>query len=75
MYNVSIKTSTSFAFYFPQNADDMYLTYPCLEIYWQNPLNANQAFSIYNTNNGGGWSATVYNFYKDAIIKDVRVRE
>ena len=73
VYDVSKETSTSFAFYFPQTADDMYLTYPCLEIYWQTPLNANQAFSLYNAKNGGGWDTTVYNFYKNATIKNITV--
>ena len=29
------ETSTSFAFYFPQTEDEMYLTYPKLRISWQ----------------------------------------
>ena len=28
------ETSTSFAFYFPSNADELYLTFPKLEMYW-----------------------------------------
>ncbi|HWC55198.1 MAG TPA: hypothetical protein VG676_16550 [Chitinophagaceae bacterium] len=74
-YDKNKETSTSFAFYFPQTEDEMYLTYPCLEIYWQTYLNMNQSLSLYNFNNGGGWTTAVYNFYKNAIIKDIKVRE
>lgn len=74
-YDVTKETSTSFAFYFPQTEDDMYLTYPCLNIYWQTPLNANQSFSLYNTNNGGSWTTAVSNFYANGIIADIKIRE
>ncbi len=69
------ETSSSFAFYFPQTPDEIYLTYPSLEIYWQPYLNASQSDTLYSQNNGGGWSTAVYNFYKNAIIADIQVRE
>lgn len=75
VHDTNKETSTHFSFYFPQSADEMYLTYPCLVIYWQTPLNANQSFSLYNTNNGGGWTAAVANFYANGIIADIKVRE
>lgn len=74
-YNTSKETSTDFAFYFPQTADEIYLTYPFLKIYWQTPLNANQSDTLWNNNNGGGWSAAVASFYASGIIADIKVRE
>ncbi|MCB0740828.1 MAG: hypothetical protein R2796_10545 [Chitinophagaceae bacterium] len=74
-YNKDRETSTSFAFYFPNDADEIYLTFPKLEIYWQTPLNINQSGLLWGNNNGGGWSTAVYNFYKNAIIADIKVRE
>ena len=53
----------------------MYLAYPKLEIYWQATLNINQSSLLYSQNNGGGWDTVVYNFYKNAIIADIKVRE
>ena len=50
-------------FYFPQNADEMYLTYPSLRISWQQYLNANQSNIIRATNNNRGqWNVAAYNF-------------
>ncbi len=74
-YDSNKETSTHFSFYFPQSADELYLTYPCLVIYWQTPLNANHSFSLYNTNNGGGWTTAVANFYTNGIIADIKVWE
>ncbi len=67
------ETSTSFSFYFPQTADDMYLTYPKLRISWQLHLDINQSLNLYNLNDGG--TTPVYNFYKNAIIADIQIRE
>ncbi len=70
------ETSTSFSFYLPQDGfDDFYLTYPKLKVSWQIPLNATQSDALWGANNGGGWSAAVNNFYKNAIIKDIQIRE
>ena len=74
-YDNNKETSTSFGFYFPQTADDLYLTYPMLEIYWLPYLNINQSLLLYNSNDGGGWNTAVYNFYKNGIIKDIQIRE
>lgn len=74
IHNISKETSTRFSFYFPQTSNEMYLTYPSLEIYWQIPLNANQSDSIWETNNGGGWNSTVSAFYANAIIADIKLR-
>ena len=74
-YAKNKEISTQFAYYFPLSQEDIYLTYPCIEIYWQTPLNANQSGLLWGNNNGGGWSTAVYNFYKNAIIADIKVRE
>ena len=74
-YDTDRETSTKFSFYFPDECDDLYLASPYLEIYWLTPLNAIQSFLLYNSNNGGGWNTAVYNFYKNAIIRDIKVRE
>lgn len=74
-YDKTKETSTSFSFYFPPTQNEMYLTYPKLEIVWQVPLNANQSSVLYDANNGGGWSPAVATFYANAIIGDIRVRE
>jgi hypothetical protein len=75
VYDITKETSTKIAFYFPQVADDMYLTYPSLEIYWQTALNATQSNELYRQTDGGGWSSTVAAFYSNAIIKDIKLRE
>lgn len=75
VYDISKETSTRFGFFFPQVADDMYLTYPSLEIYWQPYLNANSSYILYNNNNGGSWSSGVASFYSTGIIADIKVVE
>jgi hypothetical protein len=75
-YAKNKETSTSFSFYFPVDShDDFYLTYPKLEVCWQIPLNANQSDILWQSNNGGGWSTVVSNFYANGIIADIKVRE
>lgn len=74
-YDKTKETSTSFSFYFPQTSDDIYLTYPHLEIYWQIPLNANQSSLLYTQYRSVGWNSVVANFYANAIISDIQIRE
>lgn len=74
-HNKSKETATRFSFFFPQSADDMYLTYPLLRISWQPFLNATQSDVIWESNNGGEWNTSAYNFYKNAIIADIKVRD
>lgn len=71
----SKETSTSFAFYFPLTAEEIYLTYPKLEIYWQPYLDCNQSHMLYSNNNGGGWSSAVSAFYVNGTIADIKLRE
>lgn len=69
------ETSTSFSFIFPQTEDDLYLTYPKLEIYWQSYLNAIQSWELYKNNSGGGWSSAVAAFYANGIVVDIKIRD
>jgi hypothetical protein len=74
-YDTSKETRTLFSFYFPQSADEIYLTYPYLRISWEPYLNANTSHYLYNKNDGGGWTQAVMDFYRNAIIKDIDIFE
>jgi hypothetical protein len=71
----SKETSTKFGFYFPQSADENYLTYPCLRIAWSPYLNADMSGGLYTKYDGGGWQQEVIDFYSSAIITDIKVVE
>jgi len=68
------ETSTQIAFYFPTNADELHLTYPRLEIYWQTALDFSVSEGLYRSNDGGRWVPAVQAFYSNAIISDIKVR-
>ena len=74
VYDITKETSTSFGFFFPQTNDDFFLTYPRIEVVWQNYLNASQSWSLYQTY-GGSWQSAVAAFYSNGIIADIKVRE
>ena len=69
------ETSTQIAFYFPINANELHLTYPRLEIYWQKPLDFLVSEVLYRSNDGGRWVAAVQAFYNNAIISDIKFRQ
>lgn len=69
------ETSTSFSFYFPPTTEDIYLTYPHLEIVWQTPLDANQSDILYTQNRSVGWTISIVNFYYNSIISDIKLIE
>ncbi len=73
-YDKDKETSTSFAFYFPNNVDELYLTFPKIEIYWQPYLNIVQSLGIANGNRGI-WSAAAEAFYANGIIADIQIRD
>jgi hypothetical protein len=76
IYDISKETSTSFGFYFPQNADEMHLAYPRLRIKWQTPLDITQSDNIRSTNNNRGqWIAAAASLYSNAIIADIKILE
>lgn len=74
-YNKHKETSTSFAFYFPPTPEEIYLTYPHLEIYWQSPLNADQSRALRGQYRSIGWNQQIINHYSSHIIADIKVRE
>lgn len=75
VYDVNKETSTRLGFYFPQAANELYLTYPSIEIYWQPNLHSNQSDILWKNNNGGGWSSAVATFYASGVISDIKIRE
>jgi hypothetical protein len=74
-YDMRKETSTEFSFRFPQNAEEIYLTYPSLEIFWQPYLNAAQSHSLYTQYRSVGWSPVVASFYSTGVIADIKVQE
>ncbi|MFN0082047.1 MAG: hypothetical protein ACKVOM_05975 [Ferruginibacter sp.] len=75
-YDKNKETSTSFAFYFPSNADALYLTFPKLEIYWLPYLNKDLSNIIrQNNNNRGQWNSEAILLYSTGIIADIQIRE
>jgi hypothetical protein len=74
-YDKSKETATFFSFYFPQSANEIYLTYPCLRISWEPYLNATNSSYLFSKYDGGGWTQEVIDFYKNAIIKDIDIFE
>lgn len=73
-YDKTKETSTSFSFYFPANAEEIYLTYPSLRISWQPYLNATQSSSLFD-NAKGAWISSVSAFYISGIIADIKILE
>jgi len=74
-YDITKETSTSFSFFFPQTINDLYLTYPKLDIFWRPPyLDNQQAHSLYNQYHGG-WTQIVATHYNSGIIADIKIRE
>jgi hypothetical protein len=73
---INKETSTGFAFYFLNSANEVYLTYPELVIKWQTGgLNKIISRQIWNTNNGGMWLQNAASFYNNAIIADIYIIE
>lgn len=68
------ETSTSFAFYFPNNADELYLTFPKIEVYWEPYLNIVESLGIAQGNRGV-WSPAAEDFYANGVIRDIRLRD
>jgi hypothetical protein len=73
-YNGGKETSTLFAFYFPENATQLEMIYPCLEVCWEPFLNASHSLDLYN-NTGGKWSQNASSFYEKGTISDILVIE
>ena len=69
----SKETSTAFAFYFPQNANEINKIYPCLEIYWQTDLNAYNSMQLYTQYRSVGWNSVIASSYSSGIIADIKL--
>lgn len=67
------ETSTSFAFYFPSSAEEIYLTYPHLKISWHTPLDAIQSSQLYTQYRSVGWFIPIASFYATGIIVDIKI--
>jgi hypothetical protein len=74
-HNKYKETSTSFAFYFPPTAEEIYLTYPHLDIIWRSPLNANQSDELLSQFRTVGWNHQINSHYAANIIADIKVLE
>ncbi len=72
-YDMNKETSTTLSFYYSLTEEDYHLTYPRLEVFWQIPQNINQSLALWKKNKWGWWDTAVYNLYKNAIIKDIKV--
>ena len=73
-FDKSKETRTYFCFYYPLNADQVSLIYPCLHIEWHIPLKADESRIIWSSSKGG-WILNASLFYANAIIKDISIRE
>ena len=69
------EASTGFAFYFPINVNDLYLSYPRLSVKWKVPLNAEISREIRDSNEHGKWLPNAVTFYNNAIISDIYILE
>jgi hypothetical protein len=67
------ETSTLFAFYKPNSNSEVYMIYPCIEVYWEPTLNAGQSDVLFG-NTGGAWTSTVFNFYSSGVVSDIKIR-
>ncbi len=73
-YRRYTETSTSFAFYFPLNQEEIYLTYPCLKVFWYPYLDTHKSDEVIG-NNRGKWSAAASTLYSTAIIYDIWLQD
>lgn len=71
-YDKDKETSTTLAFYKPNTPGQVYLIYPCIEVYWYPFLNASQSNVLYG-NTGGGWTTNVAAFYSNGVVADIKL--
>jgi hypothetical protein len=72
-YNRFKETSTSFSFFFTAAADDLYLSYPMLEVIWQTPGNADQSRQLRKQYRNLGWNSLIADHYSSKIIADIYI--
>jgi hypothetical protein len=73
-YDRSREAATFFSFYFPKTWREKHLTYPKLEITWEDPFNSKLTTALYDYNNGGGWSPLIAEIYAEGIIANIKIR-
>lgn len=74
-YDKIKETSTAFAFCFPPTEEEIYLTYPHLEIYWQTHVDAYQSRTLRSQYRTVGWNTIISDHYSANLIADIKVRE
>lgn len=76
-FDQSRETHSRFGFNFRNNFAEFYLTYPGIQITWQQPLDLVLAYQIAQgyENTGFAWGTRAYQHYSNAIIKDIRIIE
>ena len=74
-YAKDSETSTTLSFYFPRTADEIYLTYPSLEIVWKPYLNTSESLDLFTLYHSVGWNTIIANYYSTGIIYDIRIFE
>lgn len=72
-HDMTKETSTTFAFYKPATSAEVYLIYPCFEIYWYPFMNAGQSETLFGYF-GGGWNSNVKSFYSAGVVADIKIR-
>lgn len=74
-YNRFKETSTSFGFFFPATAEDIYLAYPMLIVTWRIPGEADQSRILRDQYRSVGWNTIIANHYSQRIITDISIEE
>ena len=72
-HNRTKETSTSFSFFFTATADDLYLSYPMLEVVWQTPGDADQSEQLRKQYRNMGWNTVIANHYSARVIADIYI--
>ena len=69
------ETSTSFSFFFTATVDDLYLSYPMLEVIWQTPGDAAQSRLLRKQYRSMGWNTVIANHYSARVIADIYISD
>lgn len=69
------ETSTSFSFFFTATVDDLYLSYPMLEVIWQTPGDAGQSRLLRKQYRSMGWNTVIANHYSTRVIADIYISD
>jgi len=72
-HNRTKETSTGFSFFFTATADDLYLSYPMLEVVWQTPGDADQSEQLRKQYRNMGWNTVIANHYSARVIADIYI--